>query len=357
MTPLPRPGRNAWLLLRKELVVGLRSASFWLLVAVPLGVSLLMRGILGGEGPKPPRIAVVGQPSPRIAVLCREIGKQGRRPLRIVQVKDEAEGRRQLERGKLGGLLVLPPTFDADLAAGRRPGATLYYDETSGSAAFGLRLTIRELLRSQAGQLEPARLEAKGIRGITPWQALLPAWVVMLLLSSITLMPQSIATERQSRTLAALLVTPLRLWEIILGKGLFGALIGVVGGLAILLANESLTGNLGLVLLVLGLGATVATLIGILIGLLVETPQNAAGVATALYIPLLWGAFFSDLGGAVGRISQLTPSHFMSEGLRQGLFAGASIASQWVGLVALSGLALALLAACTWALRREEERL
>ena len=53
---------NLWVLFRKELNVGLRSVSLYLLVGVPLLVSLVMRGILSGEGPKPPKVAIVGVP-------------------------------------------------------------------------------------------------------------------------------------------------------------------------------------------------------------------------------------------------------------------------------------------------------
>jgi len=347
---------NLWVLFRKELNVGLRSASLYLLVGVPLLVSLVMRGILSGDGAKPPKVAIVGQDKPALVKIVKRFVKAGRPPMRLVHVTDEREGRALLAKGKLQGLLVLGSDFDARLAAGEQPPLTLYFDETGGSSAFTLRTVVRELLRIQARQKEPARLKVRGIRGITPWQAMLPAWVVMVLLSAITLMPSSITTERQAKTLQAVLVTPIRLWEFVVGKGLYGVAIGTVGGIVVLAANGSLQGNLALVLVFLLLGAAAATLLGLTIGLLVESPQGAAGIATALYIPLLWGAFFSDLSGAVGVASRLTPSYYVSQGLNRALYSGGTFGGAWQGVAVLGGLCAVLLMVALWALRRAEER-
>lgn len=347
---------NLWLLLRKELHVGLRSASLYLLVGIPLGVSLLMRVVLSDGGVKAPRLAVVGPQKPALVSLVSDLGRRGPTPLRIVNVKDEAEGQRLLSKGKLKGLLVLDPSFDEALAAGERPRAVLYFDETGGSSAYGIRTIVRELFRLQAHQKEPARLEVRGIRGITPWQAMLPAWVVMVLLSTITLMPTSLATERQTKTLHAVLVTPIGLGELVGGKCLYGVVVGTLGGVAVLAANGALMGNLPLVLVLLILGSAVATLVGILIGLLIESPQGASGVATGLYIPLLWGAFFADLGGAVGAISRVTPSHHLAEGLRHALYSDGTFVSQWPALAGLGTGTLVLAFLGIWALRRAEQR-
>ena len=351
-----KTGRSLWILFHKEMRVGLRSPSLYLLVGIPIAVSLLMRVILSGEGTKPPKVAIVGQPNAAMVTLVQALGKRGPKPMRLIKVPDERAGRELLTRGKIHGLLVLSPRFDADLAAGKRPAATLYFDEAGGSSAFSLRTIVRELLRIQARQKEPAKLKVQGIRGITPWQAILPAWVVMVLLSTITLMPSSIATERQSKTLQAVLVTPIRLWEFVAGKGLYGVAIGTVGGILLLAANGALVGNLSLVLVILILGAAVATLIGLIIGLLVETPQGASGIATALYIPLLWGAFFADLSGVVGLVSRATPSFHVAHGLKRALYSGGSWSGEWQALTVLSGLMVILLGVAVWALRRAEER-
>jgi len=347
---------NLWALLSKELHVGFRSASIYVLLGIPLVVSLLMRVMLSDGGMKAPRLAVVGQDRPAMVRMLREMGGKGRRPIKIVHTRDEVEGQDLLHRGKIQGLLVLTPDFDQTLAEGERPQALLYFDEAGGSSAYGLHSVVRELFRLQAGQKEPARLEARGIRGITPWQAMLPAWVVMVLLSTITLMPTSLATERQTKTLHAVLVTPIGLGELVAGKCLFGVLVGSLGGLGVLAANGALTGNIPLVLALLVLGSAVATLLGILIGLLVESPQGASGLATGLYIPLLWGAFFADLSGAVGAASRVTPSHHLALGLRQALYSEGSFASHWPVLAGLGAGVILMAVLGVLALRRAEER-
>ncbi|MDY0002502.1 MAG: ABC transporter permease [Polyangia bacterium] len=351
-----RPGGLA-VLLGKEVNVGLRSASLYLLVGLPIVVSLVMRVVLSGGGTKPPKLAITGQAEPALERVVTELGRGPKAPVRLAPVRDEAQGRALLAKGKIQGLLVLGPDFDSELAAGRRPLARLYFDEAGGTSAFSLHPVIRELLRMQARQQEPARLEVKGIRGISPWQAMLPAWVVMVLLATLTLMPTSLASERQTKTLQAVLVTPIGLGEFVTGKALYGVLVGLVGGIAVLGVNLARVGNIALVIVLLCLGAALATLLGLLVGLLVESPQAASGIATGLYVPLLWGAFFADLSGVVGALSRMTPSFHLAHGLRQALYSQGSFSSMWLTLAGL-GAATALLGLlCVWALRRAEQRM
>jgi ABC-2 type transport system permease protein len=356
-TPLSEVLGNCWILLRKELVIGMRTPSLYLLVGVPVVVSVILRVIMAGEAHKPARLAVVGAKKPVVVALAERVAKLGKkRPFKVVKVSSERKGRKLLQKGKLHGLLVLPPDFDARLKGGKRPEATLYFDETRGSSAYMLRTILRELFRVQAGQKEPARLKAVGIRRIKPWKTMLPAWVVMVILSTLTLMPSSISTERQSRTIQAVLVAPVTFWEFVVGKALFGMSVGVLGSVLVLLVNSSMQGNILLALTVVLVGSAVSTLAGIFVGLVIESAQGSAGVGSMLYIPLLWGAFFADMGGVVGAVSRAMPSYFMSEGLKRSLYMDGRWADSVPLLVVLAGLAVALTAACVWALTREQER-
>jgi len=350
--------RSVWILFRKEATVSFRSAAIYMLVGLPLVLSVGMKFLIGGAEPKPAKLAIVGEKNPAVARLVKLAGKLGRKkkPFKLITVSSEAEGRKRLKRGKLHGLLVLPHDFDQQLAAGKHPAATLYFDESAGATAFTIKAILRELFRLQAGQREPATIKSVGIRRIPMWKALLPAFVVMVLLSSITLMPAGIATERQAKTLQAVLVAPVRLWHFVSGKALFGIATGAVGALLVLALNYSMQGNITLLVTVILLGAAVSTLLGLLVGLLVESAQAASAVASLLYVPLIWGAFFADLSGPVGSVSRLTPGYYMAKLIKDALFVGPRLSDALPALAALTGSMVLLAIACIWALRREEER-
>ncbi len=352
---IPGRLRLVKVLLRKEFLLALRSHSIYVLIGLPVVLSLSMRALAGGAGMKPPKLAVISPAEPKL-VKIQKAWPDKKKPFELVEVSDETEGMTLLKKGKLNGLLVLPKDFDSAVEKQERPEALLYFDESKGSASFALRPMLRELFRLQAGQMEPVRLKTQGIRRITLWESMLPAWVVMVLLSSLTLMAAGIGTERQAKTLAAVLVTPVGLWDWISAKALYGILVAGVGGLVVLKANGVTGHNPGLVLAGLFLGAAVTTLIGLIIGLLFESAQAASAAASAVYIPLLLGAFFGDKTGWLGAAAKWTPSHALVRLLTDALFVGMDWNEAAVPLSILLTSSLLLALICLWALRREERR-
>jgi hypothetical protein len=79
-------------------------------------------------------------------------------------------------------------------------------------------------------------------------------------------------------------------------------------------------------------------------------------VATGLYIPLLWGAFFADLSGVVGVVSRLTPSYHLAHGLRRALYSDGTWAGQSLTLLGLTAAVAGLALLGVLALRRAEQR-
>ena len=352
------PGRMRLIrtLFKKELLLGLRSHSLYVLIGLPVAISLSIRALAGGAAMKPPKLAVVSPEPPQIVSIVKAWpGKK--KPIRLVQVKNESQGRRILKKGKLNGLLVLPAHFDEQVELGRRPKALLYFDESKGSASFSLRPILRELFRLQAHQSDPVQLETKGIRRISLWESMLPAWVVMVLLSALTLMPSGISTERQARTLEAVLVTPVGWWDWLASKALYGVTVAGAGGLLVLWANGVQGIDTPLVLLAVVLGAAVSTLAGLLVGLIFESAQAASAASSVLYIPLLLGAFFGDKSGWMGAAARWTPSHALVKVLTDALFVGMDWREATLPLLVLVSSVALLALACIWALRREERRI
>ncbi len=351
------PGRFSLIqtLFKKEMLLGLRSHSLYVLIGLPVVISLSIRALAGGAAMKPPKLAVVGSGKPQILSLIKSWPDK-KMPVRLVTVNSESQGRSMLKKGKLNGLLVLPPGFDEQVAAGKRPKAILYFDESRGTASFSLRPILRELFRIQARQLDPVQLQVVGIRRISLWESMLPAWVVMVLLSVLTLMPSGIGTERQAKTLEAVLVTPVGWWDWLAAKALYGITVAGTGGLLVLWANGVRGMNMPLVALAILLGAGVSTLAGLLIGLLFESPQAASAASSIIYIPLLLGAFFGDKSGWMGAASKWTPSHALVQVLSDALFVGMDWEEALSPILILTTSVILLALASVWALRREERR-
>ncbi len=126
-----------------------------------------------------------------------------------------------------------------------------------------------------------------------PWEVrLFPLVVIMTIILGGTMVPAAfIVEEKQHRTLKALLVTPVTLFEVLLAKGLAGVIISVVMGAVILTINSAWGIQPGLMVLMLILSAMMAASMGIIFGMLVGdisalfTAMKSIGIL--LYAPAI----------------------------------------------------------------------
>jgi ABC-2 type transport system permease protein len=76
----------------------------------------------------------------------------------------------------------------------------------------------------------------------------------------------AVITEKEKKTMTALATTPTTLGEIFISKGVIGAILSLLMGIVILLINQAFGVQPWLLVLVLGLGAVMTSIIGLLAG-------------------------------------------------------------------------------------------
>ncbi|MDQ6695100.1 MAG: ABC transporter permease [Chloroflexota bacterium] len=148
--------------------------------------------------------------------------------------------------------------------------------------------------------------------------ALLSPFLVLFqmipLVVPITIASYSIIGEKQSKSLEALLSTPIRTWELLLGKALASALPGVLATwysfiifavVAHFTVSEALTSHLILgptwmltMLVLTPLFSLLAVGLAIIISSRVKDPQSAQQLGSLLVLPLV-GALVAQVTGAV----------------------------------------------------------
>jgi ABC-2 type transport system permease protein len=104
-----------------------------------------------------------------------------------------------------------------------------------------------------------------------------------ILTITLVLVPQLIMSERETHTIEALLVSPVRPIDIVAGKGLVGVAYGFLAAFLVAIFNAAFISQWGLLLLSVLSGICLAVLIGLLIGLLFENFQQAS---MALFVVL-----------------------------------------------------------------------
>ncbi|NWG92475.1 MAG: ABC transporter permease [Parvularculaceae bacterium] len=175
----------------------------------------------------------------------------------VRRVSTEAEGERLLQAGEVSYLIVIPEHFERDFVRGERPQILIAADASDPVAASGPIAAANEIAR-RAFAPELDRLPRKLRGGVPPFEAVIhrqynPAGetsmnivpgLLGIILTMTLIMITSIALTREVErgTIEALLSTPVRASEIMIGKTTPYILIGFVQTAIVLLAARVIFG-------------------------------------------------------------------------------------------------------------------
>ncbi|MBK7659007.1 MAG: ABC transporter permease [Betaproteobacteria bacterium] len=246
------------------------------------------------------------------------------------------EGERMLARGEVQFLLQVPADFSRRLQRGERPAILVEADATdpaaTGNAVSALQgLNLTALDRDLAGSLaslraSPAPFEVRVHRrynpeGITQYNIVPGLMGVVLTMTMVMMTSIAMTRERERGTMENLLATPVRPFEVMLGKIVPYILIGYVQVVVILVAARQLfevpmVGSLVLLSAVLVLFIAANLAIGFTFSTLARSQMQAMQMTFFFFLPsmLLSGFMFPFRGmpGWAQAIGELLPlTHFL----------------------------------------------
>jgi len=287
-------------------------------------------------------------------------------------VDTAAEVEPWLQEGRASVALVIAPGYGGAVVAGRTAHVQAIADGSdSNSAGIGLGYAAR-IVAEAGGEMIAARLERSGRRPpavgrieLVPrvWYNpdlksrwfYVPAVVGMVLMLVTMMLPaMAVVREKEIGTLEQISVTPLRPWQLILGKLVPFALIGVLDlllivALARFVLGVPVRGSL-LTLVLLTLLYVLNTLgLGLLVSTLVSTQQQAMMLsAFGLMVPMIYlgGLIFAYENMPIGfqYVSYATPVHYYAKILRGVMLRGSGFAVLWPEALALLVMGIGWLA-------------
>jgi ABC-2 type transport system permease protein len=240
---------------------------------------------------------------------------------RIISLKDERELREAIDRQHVIAALRFDSHFSADVASGR--GGII------GLVADGRRSNAAQIVSSYLDQIV-AGMRARVASGsiVTHWfnrnldylWFTMPALIaVMSAISAMSVVAQSVARERELGTYDQLMVSPLRVGEILLGKMvppvLIGTFITTVYVLLIPLAfGVPLTGSLVWLYGALFIYLLALTGVGMLVSVLSATQQQAFLGMFLVAIPIIllsgYASPVDNMPGWLQVIAHLDPATY-----------------------------------------------
>jgi ABC-2 type transport system permease protein len=290
----------------------------------------------------------------------------------VGSVRSEAEIEPQLVAGRAQVALVLPADFGRDVAGGVAPRAQLIIDGSdSTSAVVGLGYASR--IMNEAGAAYVAtRLRAQGRTDTIPGVELVsrvwynpdlrsrwyyvPAILAMVLMLVTMILPSmAVVREKEMGTLEQIIVTPIRPWQLIIGKLFPFACVGFLDALlvcavAVFLFGVPMRGSL-LLLIVLTVPFLMCTLgLGLFVSTLVRTQQQA--MMSAIYlvmVPMIYlsGLIFpvENMPEVIQKATVVIPLKYYAHIIRGVFLKGSGLSVLWpdaLALVAIGSIVLIL---------------
>ena len=266
-----------------------------------------------------------------------------------------------IDNGQAKVGIVLPPNFADEVRGGRSASVQVIVDASdsmAASSAISTAMTIGQL-RSQNIMFK--RLESLGGRisglpydiRIRPWYNpdfvtafyMVPGIMGMILtMTMVMITSMAIVREREHGTLEQLIVTPMKSWELMLGKiipyvfvGLVQAAVALMVG--ILVFDLPIRGNLVELFLYTLLFIVASLSLGMLISNFSKTQMQAMQLSFFIFLPsvLLSGFMFprEAMPEFFFQLGRLLPITFYLQIMRGIVLKGVGIAALWPQVLAL----------------------
>ena len=233
------------------------------------------------------------------------------------EVNSESELRELIDRGAARVGLIIPPDFTAQIQGNGTTAVAFFLDGTDPTVASTALSAAQLIGQSLSTRILVARAEQRG-QSYTltmPVEVRTQVWYNPDLVSAYFMIPgviamilfalTSIATataivrERERGTIEQLIVTPIRSWELIVGKLLPYVILAFANTLEVLALGHfwfklPIRGDLGLILALSGLFLVTSLGIGMLASTIANTQQEAMLSVFMIFLPgiFLSGFFF-----------------------------------------------------------------
>ncbi|NLV31325.1 MAG: ABC transporter permease [Acidobacteria bacterium] len=294
--------------------------------------------------------------------------------------ESEGEIRELLDRGAVDAVVRLLPGFGRDVMRGNTAGVQILVDGTNSNTASIVSSYATRIVASYGAAVGAARPKAPPSPAVgPPVPAVIPVltaedrvWfnpdlrsrvyfvpgVIVNIIALVTIMltAMSIVREKELGTMEQLMVTPVRPFELMLGKLLPFALIGVFEVLfivvaALLVFGIPLRGSIPLLMFCSILFLLTTLGVGLFISTLSRTQQQAMMLSFFFFMPamLLSGFAFPirNMPPAVQLVTYLNPLRYFMQIARDLFLKGVGAPAMWQEIAALGlvGLAVFVLSA------------
>lgn len=295
------------------------------------------------------------------------------------QASSEEEIRSLIDNNSARAGMIISPGYARTLSSGRSAQVAFILDGSDPTVASTARSAAILVGQSESMKLNISRLVKFGLTensiqpvdirpqvlynpGLVSAYYMIPALIGQILQFLTTILTAtSIVRERERGTIEQLIVTPLRPWELVVGKLTPYVLISLMDTIevlivGVLLFSVPINGSL-ILLLILAILFLVTTLgIGLLISTVANTQQEAMLTSMFTILPSIFlsGFFFplAAMPDILQAISYIIPLRYFLIIARGIILKGVGVEALWPEIIALTIFALAVMSAAATRFRK-----
>jgi len=301
--------KRAFMVMWKDLRMGPRSSVFMFAILMPFMIAFLMQVVFVTLFDPAPRLAIADLGDSEITVAVQDI--EG---IDLTLVDSADELLELVEANDADAGVILPAGFDESVRNGEKPELGFHLSgESLASNRIILSVTALDLVREVEGKSAPVEVVTSmaGDPQLPIQDRLVPMIVVYaLLVAGIFVTAFMIVEEKEAKTLDAILVTPTKMSEFLLGKGMLGFLMGIV--LAYL--TLALTGYVGeafvALMAPLAVGALMCVEIGLIFGTFAKDANTVFALVKSLSMLIIGPVLFYMFPSWPEWIAKIFPSYW-----------------------------------------------
>jgi drug efflux transport system permease protein len=371
--------RRLWSIVRKEFIQIIRDPRT---LAITFVMPVIMMLLLGYA-------ATTDVRNVPMAVFDQDRSVQSRDLLEAFAATDyferayDADSEQQIEdligSGAARTGLIIPPDFGETIEAGGQAEVAFLIDGSDPSVAQTSLQAATLIGQQHAIKLVTERLAAHGQAGLLslPMEVRTAVWYnpdlisayymvpaligIILLFVSTILTSTAIVRERERGTIEQLLVTPIRSWELLVGKIAPYVLIAFLDTIEILIVGTlifrvPINGSIPLLLALSALFLVTTLGIGLFISTIAHTQQEAMMTALFFLLPniFLSGFFFpiAAMPQILQWITYLIPLRYFLDIVRGIVLKGVGIEALWPDVIALTIFGIVIMGAAARRFRK-----
>ncbi len=298
-------------ILLKDLRLGPRSPIFLWALIYPAVITLVVQVVFGNLFESHPRMAIVDQGRSEISELM-----SGLEDIELTLLDSVPELKQRVEGNHFDAGLVLKDGFDTALRSGRKPLLEFYIGgESLASDRIVLAVTTLDVVRQVEGKVPPVDVEVHVLgeaEALSLSIRLLPMMILFaLLIAGMFVTAFSLVDEREKKTLDAVLVTPVKLSEILAAKAGLGFILAVLMAYVTMLLNGALGSQPAALFVALIIAGLMSAEFGLIYGTVAKDSRTLFTLMKTLNVFLLAPVIFYIFPDWPQWIAKIFPTYWL----------------------------------------------